>query len=285
MTAPVAPMEARCEHCHDTGALSKWTGGDLDCTHCDAAEKRGALYATVEAARKVAMGEYRLASFDAVWLAYQLGQAAPVAQLAEQKPVAYMAFAKNGNVRIWAGKDNLGAKDAAEKDGLVLQPVYTVPQPAQQVEAVGRVPVAWIAPRLLESLKISRENARVPSNHSVAVQAAQRETWDLPLYAAPSAANGAVGEMPEPGPIFVNLPEPIFTSHHMGAPDEHYFSADQLRAAVLAERDACAKECDFQANWAKGEAEDKDNSVRYRNENRERQTAAELCAGSIRART
>lgn len=75
----VTPLEARCAHCHDTGSLSKWTGGDMDCTHCDTAEKRSAMYATVEAARKEATAEYRLASFDAVWFAYQLGQADSVA--------------------------------------------------------------------------------------------------------------------------------------------------------------------------------------------------------------
>lgn len=66
----------------------------------------------------------------------------------------------------------------------------------------------------------------------------------------------------------------------------------ELRALIPAqqpdsERDAAleeaAKLCDFQATWAKGEAEDIENSVRYRHENIERQTAAELCAASIRA--
>jgi len=49
----------------------------------------------------------------------------------EPEPVAFMAFSANGNVRIWAAKDNLGAKRAAEEDGLVLQPVYAVPVAAQ----------------------------------------------------------------------------------------------------------------------------------------------------------
>lgn len=66
--------------------------------------------------------------------------------------------------------------------------------------AVGEMPVAFIAPRLLESLSNYREAAPTPSNFSVAVQAGQRNGEDLPLY-----------------------------------------SADQLRAAVLAERAAIAK--------------------------------------------
>jgi hypothetical protein len=56
-------------------------------------------------------------------------------------------------------------------------------------------------------------------------------------------------------------------------------SGDVERAAIMEE---AAKLCDFQAKWAKGEAEDKENSVRYRRENRERQFSAELCAASIR---
>lgn len=43
MTAPVAPMEARCAHCHDTGSLSKQIDGSLDCHYCDATEKRIAM--------------------------------------------------------------------------------------------------------------------------------------------------------------------------------------------------------------------------------------------------
>lgn len=68
--------------------------------------------------------------------------AAPVVPVAaqpvvQQEPVAYMAFAKNENVRIWAGKNNLGAKEAAEAEGLVLQPVYAAP--SLEAKPVGEV--------------------------------------------------------------------------------------------------------------------------------------------------
>lgn len=154
------------------------------------------------------------------------------------EPVAYMAFASNGNVRIWAAKNNRGAKEAAEKNGMVLQPVYANPVAAQPAaapasddlregrtmlddliasitkhgnysqestlaflnqlrqclaaplhESGSAAPIAWISPHLLESLASHRENAKVPSNWSVAVQAAQRNSEDIPLYLNPQGEN------------------------------------------------------------------------------------------------
>lgn len=43
MTAPVAPMEARCSVCLDTGSKSKHLDGDLDCVACEAVQQRMAL--------------------------------------------------------------------------------------------------------------------------------------------------------------------------------------------------------------------------------------------------
>ena len=40
MTAPVAPMEARCAVCGDTGSKSQDIDGHQDCTACDAVERR-----------------------------------------------------------------------------------------------------------------------------------------------------------------------------------------------------------------------------------------------------
>lgn len=86
------------------------------------------------------------------------------------------------------------------------------PSPANG--AVGEMPVAWIAPRLLESLSNYREAAQVPSNFSVAVQAGRRNDEDQPLY-----------------------------------------TAEQLRAAVLAEREAVEQEHKAEAdNWREWQA-------------------------------
>jgi len=144
MTAPVTPMEARCAACLDTGSLSKWTGGDLDCTHCKAAEQRGELNATVEAARKVAMGEYRLASFDAVWFAYQLGQSASVEQ-----PAMPTLPSTPEDVIDFLGT-NIEHMDAVGdiEDRRITLSVHDLlsafqeladAQPIQQVEAVGQI--------------------------------------------------------------------------------------------------------------------------------------------------
>lgn len=89
MTAPVAPMEARCEHCHDTGSLSKQMDADLDCHYCDATEKR----------RKLRTHLSKFTGWPdndtAAWAAYLFAQrqAAPVApQPAEQAPVAWWRY-------------------------------------------------------------------------------------------------------------------------------------------------------------------------------------------------
>lgn len=77
MTAPVAPMEARCEHCLDTGSLSKQIDGHLDCHYCDATEKRRKLRKHL-----VESGNYGFPDADSTaWAAYLFAQrqAAPVA--------------------------------------------------------------------------------------------------------------------------------------------------------------------------------------------------------------
>lgn len=56
-------------------------------------------------------------------------------------------------------------------------------------ESGSAAPIAWISPHLLESLASHRENAKVPSNWSVAVQAAQRNSEDIPLYLNPQGEN------------------------------------------------------------------------------------------------
>ena len=80
MTAPVAPMEARCAVCLDTGSKDQDMASDLDCTACDAPAKRIAL-------------RHHLTQFTGwpqndvtAWAAYLFAQrqVAPVAQPAEQ---------------------------------------------------------------------------------------------------------------------------------------------------------------------------------------------------------
>lgn len=80
MTAPVAPMKARCAHCLDTGSLSKHMDGDLDCHYCDATEKRLALRAHLAYVTGWPQNDVT------AWAAYLFAQrqAAPVAQPAQQ---------------------------------------------------------------------------------------------------------------------------------------------------------------------------------------------------------
>lgn len=94
MTAPVAPMEARCEHCLDTGSVSKQVDGFQDCHYCQASNLKKALIAEAERGN----WSHHYCDSDMLWAAYLFAQrqAAPVAQ------------------------------------------------PAQQVEAVGQVPIAWL---------------------------------------------------------------------------------------------------------------------------------------------
>ena len=65
-----------CEHCNDTGSLSKALDGYLDCGHCDVADQRRDLEAWAH--RQVA--EHGAAA--AIWLAYQHGRAAGAVDVA-----------------------------------------------------------------------------------------------------------------------------------------------------------------------------------------------------------
>lgn len=60
-----------CEHCDDTGSLSKSITGFLDCPHCDAAEERMSLESW---ARRNAPS----AGIIDVWAIYQHGKAAGI---------------------------------------------------------------------------------------------------------------------------------------------------------------------------------------------------------------
>ena len=63
----------KCEHCDDTGSLSKDAEGFLDCTHCDVAEERVVLEHWA--------GKQKLdCGLTALWLVYQHGKAAAAAQ-------------------------------------------------------------------------------------------------------------------------------------------------------------------------------------------------------------
>jgi hypothetical protein len=101
----------------------------------------------------------------------------------KQEPVAWMAFADNGNIRIWAGKNNLGAKEAAEKDGLVLQPVYTHPTPS--LPAVVAVPEGYA----LVPIKPAIEMLDAAWNGgALGGEDDHIECWTLMLAAAPQPA-------------------------------------------------------------------------------------------------
>lgn len=86
--------------------------------------------------------------------------------------------------RALSAQDEVPAHETIiENDGNLLCTACgtTAPSPAVAVE-----PVAWTSANLLHSLKIAREVAKIPSNHSVAMRAAKRFEDDVPLYATPS---------------------------------------------------------------------------------------------------
>jgi hypothetical protein len=58
-----------CEHCNDTGSLSKDIDGFLDCPHCDAAIERAGLEQW--AGRELTQHS----GLAAMWLIYQHGKA------------------------------------------------------------------------------------------------------------------------------------------------------------------------------------------------------------------
>ena len=131
MTAPVAPMEARCDACHDTGSLSQHMDGFLDCRHCDAVENR------------LAMREH-LAQFTAwpstdtvAWAAYLFAQrqAAPVAPTQDIHCQEFHELA----MAYRAAPAFTGAPAAYKAlCDYVNARLAPVAQPAQQVGAVGR---------------------------------------------------------------------------------------------------------------------------------------------------
>lgn len=158
MTAPLAPMEARCERCHDTGSLSKHMDGDLDCHYCDATEKRLALRAHLAYVTGWPQNDVT------AWAAYLFAQrqAAPVAQqpaephqpVPELRQVLRESLASGltqtyGCSRTWSawGVGTMSENDfypADECDEILDElcdlaiAVLGTPQPAQQVEAVGQ---------------------------------------------------------------------------------------------------------------------------------------------------
>ena len=69
-----------CEHCNDTGSLSKELWGDLDCVHCWAAVERTALNGWLRE-RQRADGMGRIDYIDA-WTIYQHGKAAGAVEVA-----------------------------------------------------------------------------------------------------------------------------------------------------------------------------------------------------------
>lgn len=165
MTAPLAPMEARCKHCHDTGSLSKNIAGDLDCTHCDAPANRIALGKHLHGT-----SDYQIKA-NIAWIGYLFAQrqAASVAQPALPKlpstPEEVVAFIgdhftsmdttgpEEGRFILLTVHDMLSAFEDYEEFP-IAQPIQATEsvarfwnaveaknhqlQPAQQVEAVGK---------------------------------------------------------------------------------------------------------------------------------------------------
>lgn len=142
MTAPLAPMEARCKHCHDTGSLSKNIAGDLDCTHCDAPANRIALGKHLHGT-----SDYQIKA-NIAWIGYLFAQrqAASVAQPALPKlpstPEEVVAFIgdhftsmdttgpEEGRFILLTVHDMLSAFEDYEE--------FPIAQPIQATESVAR---------------------------------------------------------------------------------------------------------------------------------------------------
>ena len=59
----------------------------------------------------------------------KMTEAAVLEKLRQQKPVAWAAFADNGNIRIWTSASETMRKLAAD-EGMELTPLYSAPVPA-----------------------------------------------------------------------------------------------------------------------------------------------------------
>lgn len=154
MTAPVAPMEARCAVCLDTGSKSQQIEGMLDCTACSAADERVMVNNFI----REKFGFCEFATQRAAWAAYLFAQrqAAPVAQQPATMPVheadqlIELAGALEqewlrktiaelrGSVMLNEGGFKAGFDTALEEIEARCNLVAHVAQPAQQVEAVGQ---------------------------------------------------------------------------------------------------------------------------------------------------
>lgn len=71
----MSTLVPKCQHCHDTGNLHRDPHGQLDCAHCDVADRRVELlaWATHEGIWRWDGG---VSSWE-LWRIYQRGLAAP----------------------------------------------------------------------------------------------------------------------------------------------------------------------------------------------------------------
>lgn len=140
-------------------------------------------------------------------LAHVLGEEATNEWLRKRRgePVAWAAFADNGNIRIWTAKKG-EAKRLSEQVGQTLRPLYAAPQPAVQSEAevvetcramgansfaefFGKTapqptepsrgePVGYIMPTAIKQLKAGGN----------AIVGGVSQGCDVPIYTAPQPA-------------------------------------------------------------------------------------------------
>lgn len=131
-------MQYKCQECNDTGGRDK-IGAYFDCNACDTAATRRDLNDFVKSLTQ--RSTYPVHPEDVTLAIHQRALSmAPNQEAPARKPVAYMAFADNGNIRVWAEKDNLGARDAAERMGVTLMPVYAAPAAANGALMDAKLP-------------------------------------------------------------------------------------------------------------------------------------------------
>lgn len=73
MTSSLTPMEARCKVCGDTGSKDQDIDGFLNCTACDAAERR------MEMQNYISSLSPNMSNWAKCWAAYNFGMRRPVA--------------------------------------------------------------------------------------------------------------------------------------------------------------------------------------------------------------
>ena len=168
---------------------------------------------------RVNPAEYDDPFASTAWRAYQAGHAAAKAETADVgEPVAWAHFAENGNIRLWA------PERPRDLDGNIAQPLYTADQLAAAV-AKERERASVLYDMLLNRPAL---NAGLESEYAAEAAAKAADVGE-PVAFAHFAENGNIRLWAPERPLDID-----------GKAAQPLYTADQLAAAVAAERGKCA---------------------------------------------